>query len=135
MTIHWRRAAAAAALTTLAGGAVAAQARTVSHPNIVSPSKQISCYAVQDSQRIECMAPYLKRFGEGDPYLALSPRGRAVEGARGDFPGFSTPRRTLRYGDTWKRPGIRCTMRSSGLTCRNEDRHGFHVAKGDVRRF
>jgi hypothetical protein len=42
---------------------------------------------------------------------------------------------TLRYGDTWKRPGIRCTMRTTGLRCRNLDGHGFRLAKGAVRRF
>jgi hypothetical protein len=123
------------ALVALAGSGAAASAKTVSYNNIVSPSKLIYCYAVIQSTRIECHAPYLKDIGELDTFLALSPRGRARYGERGDFPGHTTPRRTLHYGDTWKRTGIRCTIQTTGLTCRNRDNHGFHIAKGDVRRF
>jgi len=137
MATFWRRALALTALLVAAGTCSSASARTVTHKNVVSPTKLISCYAVQDSTRIECMADYLPRTGDGggDPFLGLSARGKAIRGARGDFPGFFSPRRTLRYGDTWKRPGIRCTMRMSGLTCRNKDAHGFHLEKGNVRRF
>ena len=129
------RALVTAVLLALAGSAGVAQARTVSYNNIVSPSKLISCWAVMDSSRIECSAPYLPDIGELDTFYALSPHGKSRVGERGDFPGFPTPRRTLRYGDTWKRPGIRCTMRRSGLTCHNLDGRGFHIAKGALRRF
>lgn len=112
-----------------------AAAKTVGYNNIVSPSKRISCYAVQRSSKIECMASYIPRVGEGDPYLGLRPRGEASLSGRSDYPGYFTRRRTLRYGDVWARPGIRCTMRRRGLTCRNRSRHGFHIAKGNVRRF
>ena len=107
----------------------------MSYKNIVSPSKLISCFAVMNSTEIECMAPYLPDVGEFDTYLGLRSRGKAILAQRSDFPGFSSPRRTVRYGDTWKRPGIRCTMRTSGLTCRNRDNRGFHIQKGHVRRF
>ena len=117
------------------GAAASASARTVSYRNVVSPSKLIHCYAVQNSSRIECTAPYLARIGELDPYLALRPTGRAILSERGDYPGYSTPRRTLRYGDVWARPGIRCVMRTSGLRCRNRSGHGFRIARGHVGRF
>jgi len=131
-----RRAVATLLLLAFAGGLCsAAQARTVSYKNVVSPSKLISCFAVMGSTEIECMAPYLPDVGQLDSFLGLRSRGKAILGERGDFPGFPSPRRTLRYGDTWKRPGIRCTMRTSGLTCRNRDAHGFHIQKGNVRRF
>ena len=133
MSTRWVVTALAVAIAGTA--AAAAPARTVSYNNIVSPSKLISCWAVMHAQRIECSAPYLPDIGELDTFYALRPHGRSTVGERGDFPGFSTPRRTLRYGDTWKRPGIRCTMRRTGLTCRNLDGRGFHIAKGDVRRF
>ena len=123
-----------AALGTL-GGAGTGSARTVSHQNVVSPSKLISCYAVQRSSRIECMAPYLPDVGQGDTYLGLRPRGRAILAARSDYPGYFSRRRTLRYGDVWSRRGVRCVMRRRGLTCRNRDRHGFHIQRGRVRRF
>lgn len=125
-----------AAIAAVAGSASAvASAKTVTSYNVVSPSKLISCWAVLQSTEINCSAPYLPDIGELDSYFALKPRGKARLSQRGDFPGHSTPRRTLRYGDTWKRPGIRCTMRRSGLTCRNLDNHGFHIARGDTRRF
>ena len=65
----------------------------------------------------------------------MRPNGRARLSERGDFPGFSTPRRTLHYGDLWKRTGLACSMKTSGLTCRNRDNHGFHIAKGKSYRF
>lgn len=128
------RLAVAAVLCALASCAVAS-AKTVTANNIVSPSKLIFCWAVVDSTEIECSAPYLPDIGELDTYFAVKSHGRSRISERGDFPGFTTPRRTLRYGDTWRRPGIRCTMRRSGLTCRNLDRHGFHIAKGKSYRF
>jgi hypothetical protein len=130
-----RRICAAAVVVALAGPAGTAPAKTVTAYNIVSPTKLISCWAVLRSTEIECSAPYLPDIGELDSYFALRSRGTAKLSERGDFPGHSTPRRTLRYGDTWARPGIRCTMRTTGLTCRNRDRHGFHVQKGATRRF
>jgi hypothetical protein len=135
MALSPRRAGVTVAVLALACSCVAASARTVEYKNIVSPSKLISCLAVMDSAEIECSAPYLPDIGELDTFLALSPRGKARIGERGDFSGFPSPRRTLRYGDTWKRPGIRCTMRTTGLTCTNRDKHGFHIQKGHVRRF
>jgi hypothetical protein len=129
------RAVATLVFLTVAGTCTTAPARTVSYANIVSPSKLISCFAVMHSSEVECTAPYLPDIGELDTYLGLRARGKAILSERGDFPGFSSPRRTLRYGDTWKRPGIRCTIRTTGLTCRNRDGHGFHIQRDHVRRF
>ena len=122
-------------LLTVAGVGGAASAATVSSENIVSPGKRISCWAVMRGTEIECTAPYLPDVGELDTYLAVRSRGAARMAERGDFPGFGTPARTLRYGDVWKRPGIRCTMSKTALECRNRDGHGFHVERGNVRRF
>jgi hypothetical protein len=58
-----------------------------------------------------------------------------VYGERGDYDGYSVRRRTLRYGATWWRSGVTCRMRTTGLTCRNRSGHGFHLARGDTRRF
>ena len=124
-----------ALLVAVAGAGGAASAATVRSENIVSPGKRISCWAVMRSTEIECTAPYLPDIGELDTYLAVRSRGAARISERGDFPGFSTRPRTLRYGDIWKRPGIRCTMSKIALECRNRDDHGFHIERGDVRRF
>jgi hypothetical protein len=124
---------ALAAAATLAGPATA---KTVSYKNFESPSGKIRCLALKfGGKGIECSAPYIKEIGELDTYYGLEPHGKSKVGERGDFPGFSTPSRTLNYGDKWERNGIHCTMRKSGLTCRNLDDHGFHIAKGDLRRF
>ena len=134
MDSKWRAVAVSVALALAASGGVA-WAKTVTAYNIVSPSKLISCWAVLQSTEVDCTAPYLPDIGDLDSYFSLKPNGKAKLAQRGDFPGHSTPRRTLRYGDTWVRPGIRCTMRTTGLTCRNRDNHGFHIQKGNTRRF
>lgn len=131
----FRRACAAVVVVAMAASVGVASAKTVTAYNVVSPTKLISCLAVLDRTEIECSAPYLPDIGELDSFFALRPRGTAKLSERGDFPGHSTPRRTLQYRDTWVRPGIRCTMRRSGLTCRNRDNHGFHMQKGNTRRF
>ena len=127
-----RRLLPPALLATLAL-AGSAEAKTVSYHNIVSPTKQISCWAVMGSTEIECTAPYLPDIGDLDTYVALRKHGRSRLSERGDFPGFSDRRRTLHYGDVWQRPGIRCTMRRTGLTCRNADKHGFHIQSPVLR--
>lgn len=120
----------------LAVAPAAAGAATVDNRNVVSPTGTISCYAnvPHEGGGISCSAPGLPRVNEGDPYVALRQRGSSRLGARGDFGGYAGQRRRLRYGDTWKRPGIRCTIRSTGLTCRNLQGHGFFLARNVLRR-
>lgn len=134
MTIS-KRMVAATMVAAMAGSGAVASAKTVTANNVVSPTKLISCWAVLQSTEIECTAPYLPNIGDLDSYYALRRNGRSVLSERGDFPGHSTPRRTLRYGDTWKRTGIRCTMRTTGLTCHNRDNHGFHIERSHTYRF
>ena len=112
-----------------------ASAKTVSYKNIVGPNKNISCFAVRGSTEIECSATFLPEIGELDTYLAVRARGKARLSERGDYPGYGGRRRTLHFGDVWKRPGVRCKLRATGLTCRNLDDHGFHLERGHIRRF
>jgi hypothetical protein len=58
----------------------------------------------------------LERTGQGDPVCA----GDTVydEGAA-----------TLEYGWTWRRAGLECVSRETGLTCTNRDGRGFTVAR------
>jgi hypothetical protein len=115
-----------------------AAAKVVHYKNFRSPSKMITCISVKyGGKGIECSAPYLPppKY-DTDPYYGLEPTGKAFLAERGDYPGYpKAKQRTLHYGDTYKRHGIRCTMRESGLTCRNKSGHGFHLAKGDIGRF
>ena len=116
--------------------AASAQARVVRATDVRSPTGLITCWAMKYGHPgIECTAPYLPDLGELDTYMGLRPTRRAFLGQRGDYPGYGHRQVTVRYGDVWRRPGIRCTMRSSGMTCRNRSRHGFHLARGAVRRF
>jgi hypothetical protein len=43
--------------------------------------------------------------------------------------------RTVSYGDTWRRGGFTCSVRSSGVTCRNGRGHGFSLRIGRQRLF
>lgn len=115
---------------------VGAEARTQRYLNFVSPSGRIACHAVKyGGPALECSSPDIRRIGELDPYFLLRARGRTVYGERGDYDGYSVRRRTLRYGATWRGSGVTCRMRTTGLTCRNRSGHGFHLARGDTRRF
>jgi hypothetical protein len=132
------RRASLLALLVLCVLAAPAAAKVVHYKRFHSPTGQIRCLLEKYGGRgIECSAPYLPPAEHGtDPYYGLQPRGEAIVAERGDFPGYPNAKdRTLRYGDTWNRRGIRCRMRESGLTCRNKDDHGFHMAKGDLRTF
>ena len=124
----------ASALLALALAATAS-ARTVTAKSIAGPNQQISCFAVKESTEIECLAPFLPEIGELDTYLAVRARGKAKLSQRGDYPSYDGRPRTLRFGDTWKRPGVRCTLRRTGLMCRNLDDHGFHLGRDRIRRF
>jgi hypothetical protein len=126
---------AALLVTLLACSPAAAAAKVVTETDVVSPSGMIGCLAVKHGSGIECSAPYLPDIGQLDSFLALKRHGRSRLGERGDDPGYGHKRVTLSYGDSWRRPGIRCTMRTSGLRCSNLDKHGFSLAKGRVKRF
>lgn len=123
------------AIAACALSAAPTAAKTVEVTDVVSPTGLISCLAVKFGSGIECTAPYLPDIGDLDTYLALKRHGRSILSERGDNPGFGHKPVKLHYGDTWRRPGIRCAMRTSGLRCRNLDGHGFAIAKGAVGRF
>jgi hypothetical protein len=123
------------ALACSLAAAAPAPAAVVTKTDVVSPTRMISCLAVKYGSGTECSAPYLPDIGDLDTFLALKRHGRSGLGERGDYPGYGHKRVTLHYGDTWRRPGIRCAMRRSGLRCRNLDGHGFSLARGAVRRF
>lgn len=119
------------------GAAAPAYAKVVHFKNFRSPSKLIGCISLKyGGKGIECFAPYLppSKYGT-DPYYGLEPHGKTQKAERGDYPGYSVGTYTLGYGVTWKRNGIKCKMRTSGLTCKNLDGHGFHMARGDLRTF
>ncbi len=106
-----------------------------------TPSRNIGC--IGDSTRIRCdisqtrtkppPKPRSCRFDWGN-YFELSQRGRARRLCVSDSALGS--RRILRYGQT-QRLGrrITCTSRTTGLTCRNGEGHGFTLSRERVRLF
>jgi hypothetical protein len=50
---------------------------------------------------------------------------------------FNAPGRTavLHYGKTWKSGGLACTASRFGLTCHNQDGHGFFLSPARWRTF
>ena len=130
-----RAALLVALLACSAAMAAPAAAKVVTETDVVSSSGMIGCWAVKHGSGIECTAASLPEIGELDTFLALERHGRSRLGERGDYPGYGHKRVTLRDGDSWRRPGIRCTMRTSGLRCTNLDKHGFSLPDGRVKRF
>lgn len=64
----------------------------------------------------------------------LQRRGRAHWLCAGDTV-YMPDNRVLQYGQVWKRRGIRCVSRETGLRCRNTREHGFFLSRAESRRF
>ena len=125
-------------LAALAVAAVPAAAKTIHHARFQSPSKQIACgiNIKLEGNGITCFAPYLKhKLLEG--YVKLNPHGKTIKGERGDDPWLPSAKTsaTLHYGEHWSGSGVRCTMETVGLTCKNRDNHGFFLSKQKQRYF
>ena len=78
---------------------------------------------------------------EGDPtdvFVFIATTGRAHEPSCAGDPGpivGEKHAKVLRYGHKFHRPGLTCTSRTSGLTCRNKSGHGFFLSRAHSRRF
>jgi len=66
--------------------------------------------------------------------LSVSQHGRAILVCHGDT-AIDPHSRVLAYGHVFRRAGVECTSRSTGLTCTNEDGHGFFLSRQSWRRF
>jgi hypothetical protein len=106
-----------------------------------TPSRNIGC--VGDSTHVRCdirqtrtkppPKPRSCRYDWGN-YFALRQRGRASRVCVSDS-AMGSPR-ILRYGRSQRfGRGITCTSRTTGLTCRNRDGHGFFLSRERVRLF
>jgi hypothetical protein len=62
--------------------------------------------------------------------LSLDSDGKASPVCAGDTV-MDRDARTLKYGHKWKRNGITCTSRRSGLRCHNRKHHGFFLSRDD----
>ena len=142
---------AAVALGALSGAAGAQAIPPDTLVQLSSPSGKIGCLATNMdgpfSLRCDVSNPTYARptrprscpldYGEYGDSFTLGARGRAVWTCHGDTAlragqsGF----RTLGYGRTWTWGPFRCTMRVTGITCRNAAGRGFMLSQQRAVRF
>jgi hypothetical protein len=127
-----RSLAASAVLALAVLVPAAAQAKTVRAKVVQSDiGGRIACYATlpAEGRGIVCASTGLKagpKTNGLDPFLSLSPHGRATFGGRGDYGGYTVKRPAKMIpGDRWRWHGITCTLGHDALSCRNRDGHGF----------
>jgi len=98
------------------------------------PSKNIGCRIDQGFLRCDIksgLKPEPKRKCELDWVgMVMANDGRASPNCAGDT-AFPHGARFLRYGHKWKRAGIVCTSRRTGLRCHNKVGHGFFLSRND----
>ena len=109
-----------------------------------TPSKNIACayYGASITGRVifRCdllsgLRPKPARHCEVDwTGASMSVRGRAGPTCAGDTV-YDRRAPILAYGNAWTRGGISCTSRTTGLTCRNVDGHGFFLSRQSWRVF
>jgi len=109
-------------------------ARTLKSQNVKSTAGSLYCYALNTSlgtrPGIECMSKFLPAGKHNDSFIQLLQRSNVHLGERGDYPGYlHATVQKIRDGDTWQRPGIKCTMRSSAFKCSNDLGRGFSIAR------
>lgn len=106
-----------------------------------SPTDNIHCYANADRDyaHIRCEiyqhkwnAPRGSCGRQRTAILDMSRRGRPHFICPNDT---IPPDRTLRYGSRWRLGPFRCTMRHTGLTCRNRASHGWFLSRAAYRLF
>jgi hypothetical protein len=104
------------------------------------PSRNIGCAYGTNPTYLRCdirsgLRPTPKRKCDLDwTGLQLTPTGGARPTCAGDTALLpSAP--VLAYGKTWRRGGIVCTSRRTGLRCANRRNHGFTLARQRWRIF
>jgi hypothetical protein len=104
------------------------------------PSKNIGCAYNASPASLRCdvrsgLKPEPKRTCELDwTGLAIRPTGRATPTCAGDT-AILPNAPVLAYGKTWRRGGITCRSRTTGLRCTNRAGHGFTLARQGWRIF
>ena len=121
--------------------AVPATASAADPSAFQSPSGNIGCQ--YQREQLRCDMKKLGNQAPKRPSRCEFDYGRAfgigVDGVKGvrlcvsDYAGGAGPK--LKYGRTWKRGGFTCTIRESGVRCRNRLNHGFELRLGRQRLF
>ena len=104
------------------------------------PSRNIGCAYSTRPTVLRCdirsgLRPEPRRSCELDrTRLQLTPTGRARPTCAGDT-AILPNAPVLAYGRTWRRGGIVCRSRRTGLRCANRSGHGFTLAREGWRTF
>jgi hypothetical protein len=67
--------------------------------------------------------------------FVMSPNGRAERACHGDTLGRNPKHPILSYGKTWRKKGFTCVSKPTGLTCKNQDGHGWTLSKNKQQFF
>ena len=134
----------AVAITVLAVLVAPAPAGALVTKTFRTPSKNIACAfypasitgrAVFRCDLLSGLKPKPKQHCDVDwTGASMGPRGKAGPTCAGDTV-YDRSAPILAYGRTWSYGGIVCTSRTSGLTCRNGDKHGFFLSRDSWRVF
>ena len=113
---------------------------TAPNPFFRMPSKNIYCAYfgslrcdIRSGLRPKPTRPVGCDFDWGGTYF-LGRSGPARIGCVSDSV-FDPSARVLPYGTIWRRGGIACASRRSGLRCTNREGHGFFMSRGRSFRF
>jgi len=106
-----------------------------------TPSGRIGCLFAERALRCDVLGatnrppprPKTCRLDWGHAF-ELRARGRARLVCHGDTV-VNPSARVLAYGRIWRRGGIACTSRRTGLTCSNRQGHGWVLSRARQRRF
>ncbi len=109
-----------------------AKAEPLKSKTFRTPSENIGCGFYGGDLRCDILSglkPEPKGQCEGDwTGLSVPVEGKAGPVCAGDTV-YDSSSPILEYGKKWKRKGIVCRSRKSGLTCRNEGDHGFFLSR------
>ena len=97
----------------------------------MTPSQNIACNSGSREETLVCTVFSVP--ADGQKLWTLSASGQpttAIVQAN-----IGTDVATLGYGSTWKRGRLSCISRSAGLTCQNQDGHGFELSRERQRVF
>ena len=84
------------------------------HPNVPNPRTDFYCWTPNDGFYVDMHAT---GHVFGHDY---------EEQLRGAYPRTD---QVLGFGQRWSQPGFRCVSRRSGLTCRNDAKHGWWLGR------
>jgi len=101
-----------------------------------TPSRNIVCNSglpVSGSSGLSCVVFSASVPSKGQKTWALTARG--VPRVVNVLGNIGTDVRVLAYGRSWQRGALTCVSRSSGLTCRNAQGHGFALSRERQRVF